>query len=93
MVAVAAWFWVMCFWIGEDDPGAEGINQHQTRVDERRRKSVTLQMIRSNNPSADQRQSQSAYNADHPGRKIGTENIDRRRTVTQWSNHKDQCAD
>jgi hypothetical protein len=62
----------------EDDPGAEGIDKHQTRVDERRRRSVTFQMIRSNNPSAEQRQSQSANNADHPGRKIRTQNIDRR---------------
>jgi hypothetical protein len=77
----------------EDDPGAEGINQHQTRVDERRRKSVTLQMIRSNNPSLiSVRVSPLTMQIIQAG-KIGTENIDRRRAVTQWSNHEDQCPD
>ena len=62
----------------EDDPRHKSINDRQARIDERRRRRVRLKMIRSNDPSADQRQSQPADNADHPGWKIRTEDIDRR---------------
>src|SRR4029077_16699035 len=44
-------------------------------------------------PVRDKRQRQPAYNADHPGRKIGTEDIDRRGAVTQRSNHEHQGPD
>jgi len=62
----------------KNDPRHKSINDRQARIDERRRRRVRLKMIRSNDPSADQRQSQPADNADHPGWKIRTEDIDRR---------------
>ena len=77
----------------KDDPRQKSVNDRQTRIDERRRRRITFKMIRSDNPTADQRQSQPADNADHPCWKIGTENIDCGRAVTHRSNHEDQYPD
>ena len=73
----------------KDDPRQKGIDNRQGRVDERRRRRITFEMICSDNPPGDQRKSQSADDADHPGWKIRAENVDRRRTVTHRSNHED----
>ena len=50
----------------------------RARIDERRRTEIWLQMAHLHNPVRHKSQRQPAYNADHPGRKIGTEDIDRR---------------
>ena len=39
----------------ENDPRQEGVNDRQARVDERRWRRVPLKMIRSNDPSGNQR--------------------------------------
>ena len=62
----------------KNDPGHKSVNYRQARIDERRWRRVRLKMIRSNDPSTDQRQSQPADNADHPCWKIGAKNVDRR---------------
>jgi hypothetical protein len=77
----------------KNDPRHKSVNYRQAGVDEWCRRGVRFEVISSNNPSADQRQSQPAYNADHPCRKIGTENIDCGRAVTHRSNHEDQYPD
>src|SRR6476646_5589276 len=82
-----------CLVLVENDPCQKGVNNSQARVDERRRIRVRLKMISSNDPPGDQRKNQPADDADHPSWKIRTQNIDRRRTVTDWSNHEDQYPD
>jgi len=77
----------------KNDPCHKSVNYGQARIDERRRRGVRLKMIRSNDPSADQCQSQPADNTDHPCRKIGTENVDCGRAVTHRSNHEDRYPD
>ena len=62
----------------KNDPRHKSVNDRQARVDERRRRRVRFKVIRPDKPSADQGQSQPADNADHPSRKIGAENINRR---------------
>src|SRR5215470_5731201 len=77
----------------KNDPRQKCIDDCQARIDERRGRSVRFEVIRPNNPSAAQRKSQPADDADHPGWKIRTENVDRRRTVTHRSSHEDQYPD
>jgi hypothetical protein len=59
----------------KNDPRHKSVNERQASIDKRRRRRVRLEMIRSNDPSGNQRQSQPADNADHPCWKIGAENI------------------
>ena len=61
----------------KNDPRQKSVNDRQTRVDERGRRCVRFEVICSNDPSGDQRQSQPADDADHPCRKIGADNINR----------------
>jgi len=77
----------------KNDPRRKSVDDRQARVDERCRRGVRFEVISSNNPSADQRKRQPADNADHPGRKIGTENIDCGRAGTHRSNDEDQYPD
>src|SRR5262245_11851126 len=77
----------------KNDPRQKSVNDRQAGVDERRWRRITFEMIGPDNPPGDERKCQSAHNADHPGWEIRTENIDRRRTVTHRSNHKDQYPD
>src|SRR5947208_16777362 len=58
-----------CLVLVKNDPRHKSVNDRQARVDERGWRCVRFEMIRSNNPSADQRQSQPADDTDHPCRK------------------------
>src|SRR6266480_278361 len=59
----------------EQNPGRECEDDHQRRIDERRRTNVRFQFANLNDPVRDEGQSKAAQDTDHPGRKIGTENI------------------
>src|SRR6266496_681126 len=61
----------------KQNPRREGEDDHQAGIDQRRRTEVRFQLAHLNNPMSDERQRQSADNADHPCRKIGTDDIDR----------------
>jgi hypothetical protein len=65
----------------EKNPGREGENDHETRINEGRRTNVRFEIANLNDPMRDQCKRQSAQDADHPGRKIRAENIDRQRMV------------
>ena len=69
---------MVCLVLVKNDPRHKSVNGGQARIDERRWRRVLLKMIRSNDPPGDQRKNQPADDADHPGWKIRTENIDRR---------------
>ena len=62
----------------KENPRREGEDDHETRVDEWRRTEVGFQVADLQDPMGNQRQRQSANNADHPCRKIGAEKIDSR---------------
>ena len=74
----------------EQNPSRECEDDHQRRIDERRRTNVRFQVAHLDNPMRDERERQSADDADHPRRKIGTENVDGRRMVTEKL-HSDEC--
>jgi hypothetical protein len=65
-----------CSVLVKQNPGREREDDHQTRVDQRGRTDVRLQVTHLRNPMRDQRQRQSAQDADHPCWKIGAEHID-----------------
>src|SRR5947208_16803074 len=62
----------------EQNPGRECEDDQQRRIDERRRTNVRFQFANLNNPVRDEGQRKAAQDTNHPGRKIGTENINRR---------------
>jgi hypothetical protein len=72
-----------CSVLVKQNPGRERENDHQTRVDQRDRTDVRLQVTRLHNPMRDQGQRQAAQDADHPRGKIRAENIDRWRVVAE----------
>src|SRR6266403_3890114 len=86
-VAMLSWFEGVAAWcmsvLVEQNPGRECEDDHQRRIDERRRTNVRFQVARLDNPMRDESQRQSAHNTDHPGRKIGTENVDGRRVMAE----------
>src|SRR5437868_14826801 len=73
----------------KQDPGRECEDDRETRIDERRRAEVWLQVADLNNPVRDERQRQSADDADHPRWKIGAENIYCWRAVTENVHRKE----
>jgi hypothetical protein len=70
---VAAWCMSV---LVKKNPGREGEDDHQARIDERGRTEVWLQMADLNDPMRNERQGQSADDADHPCRKVRAKNID-----------------
>ena len=62
----------------EQNPGRECENDHEARVDQRSRTEVRFQFANLNDPVRDEGQRKAAQDTNHPGRKIGTENINRR---------------
>src|SRR3954451_11987371 len=58
-------------------PGREGEDDHEARVDERSRTEISFQVANLQDPVGNERQRQPAQDADHPGRKVRAEDIDR----------------
>ncbi len=72
-----------CSVLVKQNPGREREDDHQTRVDQRGRTDVRLQVTHLNNPMRDEGQRKAAQDTNHPGREIRAENIDGRRMVTE----------
>jgi hypothetical protein len=73
----------------KDDPGKKREDQHETRVDNGSGTDVTLKLTHLYNPMGDQGHDQTTEDTEHPGRKIGAENIDRGRMMTKYSHHEE----
>src|SRR3954469_15443511 len=73
----------------EQNPGRECEDDHQRRIDQRRRTNVRFQVAYLNDPVRDEGQRKAAQDTNHPGREIGTKNIDRRRMMT-GNTHRNQ---
>ena len=67
----------------KQNPGREGEEDRETRVDEWRRTQVGFQIAKLNDPMSNQRQRNSAQDADHPRGEIRAEDIDRQRMIAQ----------
>src|ERR1043166_4003544 len=65
----------------QQDPGREREDDHQTRIDERRRTDVRFQVLHLDEPVRDKCQRQPAQKTNHPSREVRAKNVDRRRMM------------